>query len=213
LRTSSGDTKPSDNLVTFTAGVDLLIHEVGRSKQDPGLMEDHLLYVVLEPPPQLARWTYDCRRTWKRVWRPDIPPALGGMGPLSAPLDPRICVAKLEQLCALQPPVSTRFLEPRRFPGHELVYLPPTAEQELEAFATRLTAAGFSMHANPFAHVHHFGVAFFEPDSDECMRLALSTCAPPAGIYRFAFVQLYELSATSIRSLWRGRCAGAKTAD
>ena len=31
----SGDTKPSDNLVKFTSGVDLLIHELGRSKQDP----------------------------------------------------------------------------------------------------------------------------------------------------------------------------------
>lgn len=34
----SGDTKPSDNLVKFAAGVDLLIHEVGRSKQDPNLI-------------------------------------------------------------------------------------------------------------------------------------------------------------------------------
>jgi len=34
----SGDTKPSDNLVKFAAGVDLLIHEVGRSKQDPALV-------------------------------------------------------------------------------------------------------------------------------------------------------------------------------
>jgi ribonuclease Z len=34
----SGDTKPSDNLVRFAAGVDLLIHEVGRSKQDPALI-------------------------------------------------------------------------------------------------------------------------------------------------------------------------------
>jgi ribonuclease Z len=31
----SGDTKPSDNLVRFSQGVDLLIHELGRSKQDP----------------------------------------------------------------------------------------------------------------------------------------------------------------------------------
>lgn len=31
----SGDTKPSDNLVTFTAGVDVLIHELGRLKEDP----------------------------------------------------------------------------------------------------------------------------------------------------------------------------------
>jgi ribonuclease Z len=33
----SGDTKPSDNLVRFSQGVDLLIHEVGRSKLDPAL--------------------------------------------------------------------------------------------------------------------------------------------------------------------------------
>ena len=40
----SGDTKPSDNLVKFTSGVDLLIHEVGRSKQDP---------VLVGPPDEL----------------------------------------------------------------------------------------------------------------------------------------------------------------
>jgi len=34
----SGDTKPSDNLVKFSQGVDVLIHEVGRSKQDPALV-------------------------------------------------------------------------------------------------------------------------------------------------------------------------------
>jgi hypothetical protein len=174
---------------------------------------DPALYVVLEPPAGLARWTNECRRKWERVWRPDIPPALGGMGPLSAPLDPRICVATLEQLCARQPVVSTSFLEPRRFPGHPFVYLPPTAEHELDAFVARLAAAGFSMHDNPFGHVHHFAVAFFEPESDECVRLALSTCEAPGGFYRFEFVQLYELSATSVRSLWRGRCAGAETAD
>lgn len=33
----SGDTKPSDNLVKFSSGVDVLIHEVSRSKQDPAL--------------------------------------------------------------------------------------------------------------------------------------------------------------------------------
>jgi ribonuclease Z len=33
----SGDTKSSDNLVTFASGADLLIHEVARSKQDPSL--------------------------------------------------------------------------------------------------------------------------------------------------------------------------------
>jgi hypothetical protein len=91
---------------------------------------DRSLYVVL------------CRHKWERVWRADIPPVLGGVGPLSAPLDPRICVAKLEQLCARQPVVSTSFLEPRLFPGHPHVYLPPTAEHELDAFAARLAAAG-----------------------------------------------------------------------
>lgn len=33
----SGDTVPSDNLVKFTSGVDLLIHEVSRFKDDPAL--------------------------------------------------------------------------------------------------------------------------------------------------------------------------------
>ena len=33
----SGDTKPSDNLVKFAEGADVLIHEVGRSKNDPAL--------------------------------------------------------------------------------------------------------------------------------------------------------------------------------
>jgi ribonuclease Z len=33
----SGDTKPSDNLIKFAQGVDLLIHEVGRAKDDPAL--------------------------------------------------------------------------------------------------------------------------------------------------------------------------------
>jgi ribonuclease Z len=33
----SGDTRPSDNLVKFSQGVDVLIHEVGRWKQDPVL--------------------------------------------------------------------------------------------------------------------------------------------------------------------------------
>ena len=31
----SGDTTPSDNLVKFAAGVDLLVHEIGRIKEDP----------------------------------------------------------------------------------------------------------------------------------------------------------------------------------
>jgi ribonuclease Z len=41
----SGDTKPSENLVKFSQGVDLLIHEGGRSKQDPALVgpSDELL--------------------------------------------------------------------------------------------------------------------------------------------------------------------------
>jgi hypothetical protein len=177
-------------------------------------MEDSnpALYVVLEPPADLARWTYDCRRRWKRVWRPEIPPALGGMGPLSAPLDPRICVSKLEHLCALQPPVSTRFLEMRQFPGHQFVYLPPTAARELDAFAARLAAAGFSTHDHPFRQVHHFGVAFFEPEARECVSFALSTPEAPAGVYRFDFVQLYQLSVNGVRSLWRGRCAGIEAA-
>lgn len=34
----SGDTRPSDNLVKFASGVDLLIHEVARWKQDPVLI-------------------------------------------------------------------------------------------------------------------------------------------------------------------------------
>lgn len=33
----SGDTKPSENLIKFSEGVDLLIHEVGEYKQDPVL--------------------------------------------------------------------------------------------------------------------------------------------------------------------------------
>jgi ribonuclease Z len=41
----SGDTKPSDNLVRFSAGVDLLIHEIVRFKGDPvlsGPPDEHL---------------------------------------------------------------------------------------------------------------------------------------------------------------------------
>lgn len=34
----SGDTKPSENLIKYSQGVDVLIHEVGRSKQDPVLV-------------------------------------------------------------------------------------------------------------------------------------------------------------------------------
>ncbi len=114
--------------------------------------------------------------------------------------------------CAVQPPVSTRFLEMRQFPGHQLIYLPPTAARELDAFAARLAAVGFSMHDSPFRQVHHFGVAFFEPEADECVRFALSTSEAPAGFYRFDFVQLYQFSVNAVRSLWRGRCAGVEAA-
>ena len=34
-----GDTKPSDNMVRFSQGVDLLIHEVGQSKLDPACLD------------------------------------------------------------------------------------------------------------------------------------------------------------------------------
>jgi ribonuclease Z len=34
----SGDTRPSENLIKFAKGADLLIHEVGRWKQDPALV-------------------------------------------------------------------------------------------------------------------------------------------------------------------------------
>jgi ribonuclease Z len=34
----SGDTKPSENLIRFSKGADLLIHELGRSKQDPAFV-------------------------------------------------------------------------------------------------------------------------------------------------------------------------------
>lgn len=34
----SGDTKPTDNLVKFARGADVLIHEVGRPKDDPALL-------------------------------------------------------------------------------------------------------------------------------------------------------------------------------
>ncbi|MEO8752189.1 MAG: MBL fold metallo-hydrolase [Casimicrobiaceae bacterium] len=34
----SGDTRPSDNLIKYSHGADVLIHEVGRSKQDPALV-------------------------------------------------------------------------------------------------------------------------------------------------------------------------------
>ena len=68
------------------------------------------------------------------------------------------------------------------------------------------------MHDNVFGHVHHFGVAFFEPEADECVRLAVSTCDAPAGVYRIEFVQLYQLSGDGVRSIWRGRCTGVEAA-
>src|SRR6188474_2046158 len=37
VREVSGDTRVSDNLIKFAKGADLLIHEVGMSKQDPRL--------------------------------------------------------------------------------------------------------------------------------------------------------------------------------
>ena len=49
----SGDTKPSDNLVKFSQGADLLIHEVGRWKQDP---------VFIGPPDEVVPGTRTTRR-------------------------------------------------------------------------------------------------------------------------------------------------------
>jgi ribonuclease Z len=49
----SGDTKPSDNLVKFAAGVDVLIHELGRYKQDP---------LLLGPPDELLPNSRQTRR-------------------------------------------------------------------------------------------------------------------------------------------------------
>jgi len=68
------------------------------------------------------------------------------------------------------------------------------------------------MHDNPFGPIDHFGVALFEPEADECVRLALSTSNAPAGVYSCDFVQLYQLFDDAVRSLWRGRCAGVETA-
>jgi hypothetical protein len=100
----------------------------------------------------------------------------------------------------------------RQFPGHQFVNLPPTAAGELDVFAARLASAGSSMHENPFGQIHHFGVAFFEPEANECVRLALSTSGAPAGLYSCDFVQLYQLSDDGVRSLWRGRCTGVEAA-
>ena len=54
----SGDTKPSDNLVKFSQGVDLLIHEVGRSKLDPALVG---------PPDELMPGSGVTRRQTKAI--------------------------------------------------------------------------------------------------------------------------------------------------
>jgi ribonuclease Z len=54
----SGDTKPSDNLVKFSQGVDVLIHEVGRSKQDPALVG---------PPDELLPNSRQTRGQVKRI--------------------------------------------------------------------------------------------------------------------------------------------------
>jgi ribonuclease Z len=49
----SGDTKPSDNLVKFSSGVDLLIHELSRFKGDP---------VLSGPPDELLPNSRQTRR-------------------------------------------------------------------------------------------------------------------------------------------------------
>ena len=51
----SGDTKPSDNLVKFAQGTDVLIHELGRSKQDPVLTgpADEVVPALLQTRGQL----------------------------------------------------------------------------------------------------------------------------------------------------------------
>lgn len=54
----SGDTGPSSNLVKFSAGVDLLIHEVGRWKQDPALSG---------PPDELLPNSRQTRRQVKTI--------------------------------------------------------------------------------------------------------------------------------------------------
>jgi ribonuclease Z len=54
----SGDTKPSDNLVRFSQGVDLLIHDVAGWKGDPGLAG---------PPDELYPGTRQTRRQRKTI--------------------------------------------------------------------------------------------------------------------------------------------------
>lgn len=54
----SGDTTPSENLVKFASGVDLIIHEVGRWKQDP---------VLTGPPDELLPNSTQTRRLAKVI--------------------------------------------------------------------------------------------------------------------------------------------------
>ncbi|MCR4374080.1 MAG: MBL fold metallo-hydrolase [Acidobacteria bacterium] len=54
----SGDTRPSENLVKFASGVDLLIHEVGRFKDDPALSG---------PPDELLPNSRQTRRQAKTI--------------------------------------------------------------------------------------------------------------------------------------------------
>jgi ribonuclease Z len=54
----SGDTMPSENLVKFASGVDLLIHEVGRLKDDPALSG---------PPDELLPNSRQTRRQAKTI--------------------------------------------------------------------------------------------------------------------------------------------------
>jgi ribonuclease Z len=54
----SGDTKPSENLVKFASGVDLIIHEVNRWKQDP---------VLTGPPDELLPNSRQTRRQAKYI--------------------------------------------------------------------------------------------------------------------------------------------------
>jgi len=54
----SGDTKPSDNLVKFAKGVDVLIHELGRYKEDP---------LLSGPPDELLPNSRQTRRQAIRI--------------------------------------------------------------------------------------------------------------------------------------------------
>jgi ribonuclease Z len=54
----SGDTRPSENLVKFASGVDVIIHEVGRWKQDP---------VLTGPPDELLPNSTQTRRLARAI--------------------------------------------------------------------------------------------------------------------------------------------------